>query len=350
MVTPESLGRLALAPDGGQRTARDGTITVSTAGRPAQKLATVRRGGPPFSFSAELPAPVAGEARVALVSGGEVVSCHRISLAPRGRAAPARGPHASAWRLAGHARLEPQPGEPLLGLDRAPVRCACRCRRWAFPSLAPVVHDPARNFLWGYLGLREDDPKNRAAPPAAPDCADLPYYLRATFAWKMGLPFGLRDCNRGSSEQPPTCGALTSQDEPVAGSDPLDRFRKFLRLLANKVHSGSARTALEDDETDFYPVKLARDVLRPGLIYADPYGHVMMIAKWVEQDGQKGGRLFAVDGQPDNSVGRKRFWEGTFLFASDVKSAGPGFKAFRPVEKISRKRVSGRTVQSCAAW
>ena len=39
----------------------------------------------------------------------------------------------------------------------------------------------------------------------------------------------------------------------------------------------------------------------------------------------------AVDGQPDNSVGRKRFWEGTFLFANDVKSAGPGFKAFRPL-------------------
>jgi len=32
--------------------AHDGTITVSPAGRPAQKLATVRRGGPPFSFSA----------------------------------------------------------------------------------------------------------------------------------------------------------------------------------------------------------------------------------------------------------------------------------------------------------
>jgi hypothetical protein len=103
--------------------------------------------------------------------------------------------------------------------------------------------------------------------------------------------------------------------------------------LANKVHSGSARTALDDDETDFYPVKLTRDALRPGTIYADPYGHVLMIAKWVDQDGTQGGRLFAVDGQPDNSVGRKRFWEGTFLFASDVKSAGPGFKAFRPLEK-----------------
>ena len=312
--------------------ARDGTITVSTAGRPAQKLQTVRRGGPPFSFSAELPAPVTGEARVALVSGGEVVSCHRISVAARDRAVPARGRSQApgAWPVtrAWNRSLENLYSAWIERLFDAPPDVAL-----GFPSLAPVIRDPERNFLWGYLGLREDDPKNRAAPPAVPDCADLPYYLRATFAWKMGLPFGLRDCNRGTSEQPPTCGALTSQDEPLAGSDPLERFRKFLRLVANKVHSGSARTALEDDETDFYPVKLARDVLRPGLIYADPYGHVMMIAKWVEQDGSKGGRLFAVDGQPDNSVGRKRFWEGTFLFASNVKSAGAGFKAFRPVEK-----------------
>ncbi|HJX51156.1 MAG TPA: hypothetical protein VJ801_00185 [Polyangia bacterium] len=312
--------------------ARDGTITVTTAGRPVQKLQTVRRGGPPFSFSAELPAPPAGEARVALVSDSGVVSCHRISVAPRGRATAARGRSQGpgAWPVtrAWNRTLENLYSAWIERLFDAPADAAL-----GFPSLAPAIRDPARNFLWGHLGLREDDPKNRAAPPAVPDCADLPYYLRATFAWKMGLPFGLRDCNRGTSDHPPTCGALVSQEEPLAGTDALDRFRKFLRLLANKVHSGSARTALEDDETDFYPVKLARDVLRPGLIYADPYGHVMMIAKWVEQDGSKGGRLFAVDGQPDNSVGRKRFWEGTFLFASDVKSAGPGFKAFRPLEK-----------------
>ena len=38
--------------------------------------------------------------------------------------------------------------------------------------------------------------------------------------------------------------------------------------------------------------------------------------------------MLAVDAQPDNSVARKRFWEGTFLFAQ-TPSAGPGFKAYR---------------------
>ena len=53
--------------------------------------------------------------------------------------------------------------------------------------------------------------------------------------------------------------------------------------MTNHVQSGSARTALDDDETDYYPVRLERKALRPGTIYADPYGHVMMIVKWVEQ-------------------------------------------------------------------
>jgi len=314
--------------------AREGSITVSSAGRPAQKLETVRRGGPPYSFSADLPAAPSGELRVALLARGQTISCHRISLAPRGHKVEGRGrPRGSgAWTVTRtwNRSLENLYSAWIERLFDAPAEEAL-----GFPSLAPVVHDPGRNFLWGHLGLREDDPKNRGAPRAVPDCADLPYYLRATFAWKMGLPFGLRDCNRGTSDHPPTCGPLITQDDPIDGADALDRFRKFLRLLANKVHSGSARTALDDEQTDFYPVQLTRDALRPGVIYADPYGHVMMLSKWVEQDGSKGGRLFAVDGQPDNSVGRKRFWEGTFLFASDVKSAGPGFKAFRPLERSS---------------
>ena len=59
----------------------------------------------------------------------------------------------------------------------------------------------------------------------------------------------------------------------------------------------------------------------------------MVVVKWVDQTADKGGLLLAVDGQPDTSIGRKRFWEGTFLFNNDVKSAGPGFKAFRPLAR-----------------
>jgi hypothetical protein len=309
-----------------------GNIAVNLPGKSTQTLETIRRGGPPFSFSAELASPTAGSLRVALVSQGKTISCRRIAVAARGQtsARHPQGPGAWVVTRSWNRNLENLYSAWIERMFDAPPDAAL-----GFPSLAPAIRDRARNFLWGHMGLREDDAKNRAAPRAEPDCADLPYYLRATFAWKMGLPFGMRDCNRGTSDHPPTCGPLITQDTPTEGKDELDRFRRFLRLLANKAHSGSARTALDDEETDFYPVKLTREALRPGVIYADPYGHVLMISRWVDQNGDKGGRLFAVDGQPDNSVGRKRFWEGTFLFASDVKSAGPGFKAFRPLEKSS---------------
>ena len=35
-----------------------------------------------------------------------------------------------------------------------------------------------------------------------PDCADLPYFLRAYFAFKMGLPFGYSKCTRGGGGEP----------------------------------------------------------------------------------------------------------------------------------------------------
>jgi hypothetical protein len=96
------------------------------------------------------------------------------------------------------------------------------------------------------------------------------------------------------------------------------------------VHSGSARTGLRADATDFYPVALKREALWPGTVYADPYGHTLLLVRWVPQTPAHPGLILAVDAQPDESMGYKRFWEGTFLFA-DEPGAGPGFKAFRPL-------------------
>ena len=49
------------------------------------------------------------------------------------------------------------------------------------------------------------------------------------------------------------------------------------------MHSGSARTALNDNNTDYYPVPLTQETLRPGIVYADPYGHVLMLVKRIAQ-------------------------------------------------------------------
>ena len=145
------------------------------------------------------------------VRNGETVACRPISVASKGhQATPARPDSPGAWKAtqewsrntesffsAWIERMFDAPADANLG----------------FPSLAPVLHDPARNFLWGYLGLREDDPKNRDIPRAVPDCADLPYYLRAYFAWKLGLPFALRDCDRGKSDRPPKCGPILHNEQ-----------------------------------------------------------------------------------------------------------------------------------------
>ncbi len=195
----------------------------------------------------------------------------------------------------------------------------------SFPSLEPVLRDPHRNFLHNSLALNEDKDL-----PATPDCADFPYYLRAYFAWKNSLPFSYRRCNRGSAAKPPSCDSAVIRNDFVQRAAPLAAFKALSRNLMDAVQSGNGRTSLAGQETDFYPLPLKRDVLWPGTIYADPYGHVLVLTKWVDQTSNRPGILFAVDAQPDNSITRKRFWEGTFLFAN-IPGAGPGFKAFRPV-------------------
>lgn len=309
----------------------EGKLFIVEGKKGAELLNAQRRNGPPFSLASEFQSLKSGMTRIELRQANRVIACRRFTVTSHAKA-PLRPESDGAWKT---TRAWTRASENFFSawiemLFDAPVET-----NLSFPSLAPVIRDPERNFLFGYLGLREDDPKNRAIAKATPDCADLPYYLRAYFSWKLGLPFSLRDCDRGKSDRPPRCGPILHNEQPINGTDRLARFRAFLSLLANRAHSGSARTALADDETDFYPVALTRRDLRPGTIFADPYGHVLMVAKWVQQDVKQSGLLLAVDGQPDNSVGRKRFWEGTFLFTNSSLAAGPGFKAFRPVERHS---------------
>ena len=51
-----------------------------------------------------------------------------------------------------------------------------------------------------------------------PDCADLPYFLRAYFAFKMGLPFGYSKCSRGGGGAAPTCHSMVEYPELGAGA------------------------------------------------------------------------------------------------------------------------------------
>lgn len=198
----------------------------------------------------------------------------------------------------------------------------------SWPRLDQVFKDEKRNFLFNHLGLAEDG-ENLILEP---DCADNPFFLRAYFAWKCRLPFGFHECSRGNLNRPPSCGRWLTNEMTAGPGSEVQKFVRLMRLVMNTVHSGTARTRLSDDSSDYYPLALKREFLRPGTVYADPYGHTLVIVRWVAQTEKKPGLLLAVDAQPDGTVGIKRFWKGNFIFVTENIVGEPGFKAFRPVE------------------
>ncbi len=173
-----------------------------------------------------------------------------------------------------------------------------------------------------------------------PDCADNPFFLRAYFSWKMGLPFGFHRCQWGFLGGPaPKPVQWITNEFAYMGRNPVKAFHSFLEVVKNGVFSGTARTALNDENSDYYPVSLDRSSLRPGTVFADPYGHTLILVSWIPQSGNSPGKLLAVDAQPDKTIAVKRFWKGNFLFNTAEVIGEPGFKAFRPIisekEKLS---------------
>ena len=203
--------------------------------------------------------------------------------------------------------------------------------RSSWPALDQVMQNRDRNFLYGRLGLGEDDPSGKIRVMMEPDCADNPFYMRAYFAWKLGLPFGYHECDRGYLGKPPQTGRWVTNESSTSKGHPVLAFNAFMRRLMDGIHSGTARTALKDETSDYYPVPLTRNALRPGVVFADPYGHTLILVRWVAQSGSKPGLLLAVDAQPDGTVAVKRFWKGNFLFTTSEVVGEPGFKAFRPI-------------------
>jgi len=203
--------------------------------------------------------------------------------------------------------------------------------RSSWKALQEVTENRERNFLYNYLSLGEDDPKGKIKVLMEPDCADNPFYLRAYFAWKLGLPFGYHESDRGALGRAPKTGRWITNESVISKTHPTQKFNTFIRMVMNGVHSGTARTALNDESSDYYSVPLTKASLRPGVVFADPYGHTLVVVHWVPQTNDSPGVLLSVDAQPDGTVGIKRFWKGNFLFSTTEVIGDPGFKAFRPI-------------------
>ena len=173
---------------------------------PDGKVATKsreRRGGPPYFWLVEVAAPAAGKWQLTLTRDSAPAECGTITREivvrndPGARLRTTEGsvwPIRNSWNRATEnlfsAWLEKLFESPR---DEAP----------SWKALHEVLRDKSRNVLFNHLGLGED----QMGMIIRPDCADLPYFLRAYFAFKMGLPFGYAKCTRGSAGGPPKCFA-----------------------------------------------------------------------------------------------------------------------------------------------
>ena len=289
--------------------APDGNVAASSRGR---------HDGPPYVWFAEVDTPAVGTWHAKLVRPGAPAECSTVTREITVAGAEPPKPHAtdgSLWpiRNAWNRETENLFSAWVEKLFDAPVEEAP-----SWKALHEVLRDRSRNVLFNHLGLRED----QMGMVIRPDCADLPYFLRAYFAFKMGLPFGYSKCSRGgggaaptchswwniqnlepahaspeaaaapqqvasASEQPPSRGLLdmfhqqnpagqaapqaTAVPRAAVGSPPRSSlglaasFGQYVsRTVADAVHSGSGRTAANDDNTDYYPVPLTAETLRPG--------------------------------------------------------------------------------------
>src|SRR5215471_20988352 len=263
-----------------------------------------RYDGPPYSWFVEVASPAVGTWHATLTRDRAAGECSAITheIAVRGDAPPRPQPTpGSVWPL--HNTWN-RATENLFSAWIEKLFDAPLDAEPSWPALHMVLRDHSRNFLFNHLGLGEDEMKIVLRP----DCADLPYFLRAYFAFKMGLPFGFSKCSRGGGGKPPYCPqwfniqnaeearppppppvpeiapgavAMTGLPMPAVAPPPVPKrlglaasFGDFIGIVSDSVHSGSARTALSDNNTDYYPVPLRQETLRPGTVFADPYGHI----------------------------------------------------------------------------
>jgi hypothetical protein len=281
----------------------------------------------PFGRFVQVERPKAGSWTALVADGPRLLACQRFQVASAS-AKPAQAAGAGGARPAWPTKRNWGPATEnfyAVFVEQLFAHPIEDLRSWT--SLSELLNDPARNLLFDYLGRGEE-----SRFKLAPDCADLPYFLRAYFAWKLGLPFGFRRCSRGRAGAPPRCDGVIDNQLEVGGADEIGAFHEYVRKqLGNGVHSASGRTLPEDEASDLYPLPLTREALKPGSVFIDPYGHMIVVAQWVPQGLSGQALMLGADAQPDATVGRRRFWRGNFLFTPDTRDVGAGFKAFRPL-------------------
>ncbi len=170
------------------------------------------------------------------------------------------------------------------------------------------------------------------------DCAKWPYFLRAYYAWKHGLPFSY--VNRINGEGDDLRYSRTA-NQAVSRFDIVDNGKGIdgpaaIRAMMQAVYSGTYRTDVRDDDgvlSDFYSPAIGPDSIKPGTIVYDINGHVGIVWK-VDKDG----RIYYMDAHPDFSVTRSVYGA---QFGQSPPWLGGGFKDWRPFKLVGAHREHG---------
>jgi hypothetical protein len=176
------------------------------------------------------------------------------------------------------------------------------------------------------------------------DCAKLSYVMRGYFAWKNGLPFSVANGvnrrnvsgNDGNLRYTPYGNVVTSRLNFLPSKSGsswkfADAISTLNVAIPNSTYSANFRVHFDNSDsdalfTDFYPVTVDRDAIRPGTNIYDPNGHVAIVYK-VTADG----KIYFIDAHPDNSLTSGLF--GT-KFVRSNPFQGAGFKDFRPLKLV----------------
>ena len=343
-VAGEPLRILVVAESG----AGGGRRPHGAGGTSRPPVATTRRGGPPFSFSAEGggAAPRASTASSGAPGreGAGLQDSFR-GRQERGKQKPARAHGTAVWGEHAAAGIAPprastRPGSSAVRRARRPVAGLPAAAPGAARSGAQLPLRPPRPAR----GRSEEQGGAHGRRPTAPTCriscartSRGSWGCRSASATAIAATqsraAALRDVlqQRGRAERQGHAGGWCEQLLPPAGQHACSRAARA--------------PALADDATDYYPVPLDREALRPGVIYADPYGHVMVVVKWVHADGGKGGLLLAVDGQPDNVDRAQALLGGDVPVRQRGQERGPGLQGVPPASRAARRRQAGAAGQ-----
>ena len=163
------------------------------------------------------------------------------------------------------------------------------------------------------------------------DCSKVGIALRGYFAIKTGRPFkyvsevvGDRPASLAPDKEPDY--RYTANNHPIAWSTAKSSptMQALFNRIASLYHSGFYRMGPTVENDDTYPIDIRPGTVRPGTVYYDPNGHVLLVYK-VDANGT----VRFIDGHPDNSLSTQIL--STSLAVGGVNQGG-GFRNFRPLD------------------